>query len=148
MGIHASNSQVLNEKHLLKKKKAVTDASLAPKEHLRHGNRRWCQRHVLPLFSCCIPVPTETSRERDPSPEPTQPPGGASVLLLRAGFRAAWRGRAVLVLCTYLPLLVSPLQPWEPQCFCSNFPHEAVCADPWGQALLVSTDAGVLLVDG
>ncbi|MBZ3889526.1 GTPase-activating Rap/Ran-GAP domain-like protein 3 [Sciurus carolinensis] len=39
-------------------------------------------------------------------------------------------------------------QPWEPQCFCSNFPHEAVCADPWGQALLVSTDAGVLLVDG
>ncbi|ELK07210.1 GTPase-activating Rap/Ran-GAP domain-like protein 3 [Pteropus alecto] len=38
-------------------------------------------------------------------------------------------------------------QPWEPQCFCSNFPHEAVCADPWGQALLVSTDAGVLLVD-
>lgn len=39
-------------------------------------------------------------------------------------------------------------QPWEPQCFCSNFPHEAVCAEPWGQALLVSTDAGVLLVDG
>ncbi|EDL93195.1 rCG45706 [Rattus norvegicus] len=38
-------------------------------------------------------------------------------------------------------------QPWEPQCFCCNFPHEAVCADPWGQALLVSTDAGVLLVD-
>nr|XP_021502305.1 GTPase-activating Rap/Ran-GAP domain-like protein 3 [Meriones unguiculatus] len=38
-------------------------------------------------------------------------------------------------------------EPWEPQCFCSNFPHEAVCADPWGQALLVSTDAGVLLVD-
>ncbi|XP_030874388.1 GTPase-activating Rap/Ran-GAP domain-like protein 3 isoform X1 [Leptonychotes weddellii] len=39
-------------------------------------------------------------------------------------------------------------EPWEPQCFCSDFPHEAVCADPWGQALLVSTDAGVLLVDG
>ncbi|XP_048199192.1 GTPase-activating Rap/Ran-GAP domain-like protein 3 isoform X2 [Perognathus longimembris pacificus] len=38
-------------------------------------------------------------------------------------------------------------EPWEPQCFCSSFPHEAVCADPWGQALLVSTDAGVLLVD-
>ncbi|XP_054440330.1 GTPase-activating Rap/Ran-GAP domain-like protein 3 isoform X1 [Pteronotus mesoamericanus] len=38
-------------------------------------------------------------------------------------------------------------EPWEPQCFYSNFPHEAVCADPWGQALLVSTDAGVLLVD-
>nr|KAF6314574.1 GTPase activating Rap/RanGAP domain like 3 [Myotis myotis] len=39
-------------------------------------------------------------------------------------------------------------EPWEPQCFCSDFPHEAVCAEPWGQALLVSTDAGVLLVDG
>ncbi|XP_038601443.1 GTPase-activating Rap/Ran-GAP domain-like protein 3 isoform X1 [Tachyglossus aculeatus] len=38
-------------------------------------------------------------------------------------------------------------EPWEPQCFCNNFPHEAVCADSWGQALLVSTDAGVLLVD-
>ncbi|XP_059266748.1 GTPase-activating Rap/Ran-GAP domain-like protein 3 isoform X2 [Mustela nigripes] len=38
-------------------------------------------------------------------------------------------------------------EPWEPQCFCSDFPYEAVCADPWGQALLVSTDAGVLLVD-
>ncbi|XP_037014204.2 GTPase-activating Rap/Ran-GAP domain-like protein 3 isoform X3 [Artibeus jamaicensis] len=38
-------------------------------------------------------------------------------------------------------------EPWEPQCFYSHFPHEAVCADPWGQALLVSTDAGVLLVD-
>ncbi|XP_074067638.1 GTPase-activating Rap/Ran-GAP domain-like protein 3 isoform X3 [Macrotis lagotis] len=38
-------------------------------------------------------------------------------------------------------------EPWESQCFCSNFPHEAVCADSWGQALLVSTDAGVLLVD-
>uniref|UniRef100_A0A8C0KTJ8 GTPase-activating Rap/Ran-GAP domain-like protein 3 n=1 Tax=Canis lupus dingo TaxID=286419 RepID=A0A8C0KTJ8_CANLU len=45
--------------------------------------------------------------------------------------------------------ILKPLwqDPWEPQCFCSNFPHEAVCADPWGQALLVSTDAGVLLVD-
>ncbi|NXF05879.1 GARL3 protein, partial [Smithornis capensis] len=31
--------------------------------------------------------------------------------------------------------------------FCSNFPHEVVCADSWGQSLLVSTDAGILLID-
>ncbi|KAJ7425270.1 hypothetical protein BTVI_03672 [Pitangus sulphuratus] len=39
-------------------------------------------------------------------------------------------------------------QPWESQSFCSNFPHEVVCADSWGQSLLVSTDAGILLIDG
>ncbi|XP_078497972.1 GTPase-activating Rap/Ran-GAP domain-like protein 3 [Lissotriton helveticus] len=38
-------------------------------------------------------------------------------------------------------------EPWESQCFCSNFPHEAISGDSWGQSLLVSTDAGVLLVD-
>ncbi|XP_064891371.1 GTPase-activating Rap/Ran-GAP domain-like protein 3 isoform X9 [Columba livia] len=38
-------------------------------------------------------------------------------------------------------------QPWESQSFCSNFPHEVVCADSWGQSLLVSTDAGILLID-
>ncbi|XP_074871627.1 GTPase-activating Rap/Ran-GAP domain-like protein 3 [Carettochelys insculpta] len=37
-------------------------------------------------------------------------------------------------------------EPWESQCFCSNFPHEIVCADSWGQSLLVSTDVGVLLI--
>uniref|UniRef100_A0A670YBS4 GTPase-activating Rap/Ran-GAP domain-like protein 3 n=1 Tax=Pseudonaja textilis TaxID=8673 RepID=A0A670YBS4_PSETE len=37
--------------------------------------------------------------------------------------------------------------PWESQCFCSNFPHEVVCADSWGQSLLVSTDVGVFLLD-
>ncbi|KAJ7415600.1 GTPase-activating Rap/Ran-GAP domain-like protein 3 isoform X4 [Willisornis vidua] len=39
-------------------------------------------------------------------------------------------------------------QPWESQSFCSNFPHEVVCADSWGQSLLVSTDVGILLIDG
>ncbi|XP_035197732.1 GTPase-activating Rap/Ran-GAP domain-like protein 3 isoform X9 [Oxyura jamaicensis] len=39
-------------------------------------------------------------------------------------------------------------EPWESQSFCSNFPHEVVCADSWGQSLLVSTDAGILLIDG
>ncbi|XP_072344634.1 GTPase-activating Rap/Ran-GAP domain-like protein 3 isoform X4 [Scyliorhinus torazame] len=37
--------------------------------------------------------------------------------------------------------------PWEPQCFCSNFPFEIICSDSWGQSLLISTDAGVLLLD-
>ncbi|XP_049594294.1 GTPase-activating Rap/Ran-GAP domain-like protein 3 isoform X3 [Syngnathus scovelli] len=40
-------------------------------------------------------------------------------------------------------------EPWESQSFCSAFPHEVVCADSWGQSLLVATDtAGVLLLDG
>ncbi|XP_078406072.1 GTPase-activating Rap/Ran-GAP domain-like protein 3 isoform X4 [Cetorhinus maximus] len=38
-------------------------------------------------------------------------------------------------------------EPWEPQCFCSNFPFEIICSDSWGQSLLISTDAGVLLLD-
>ncbi|KAM8933577.1 GTPase-activating Rap/Ran-GAP domain-like protein 3 isoform 2-T2 [Pelodytes ibericus] len=38
-------------------------------------------------------------------------------------------------------------EPWESQCFCSNFPHEAIGGDSWGQSLLVSTDAGILLID-
>ncbi|KAL8174797.1 UNVERIFIED_CONTAM: GTPase-activating Rap/Ran-GAP domain-like protein 3, partial [Gekko kuhli] len=38
-------------------------------------------------------------------------------------------------------------QPWESQCFCGNFPHDVICADSWGQSLLVSTDIGVLLMD-
>uniref|UniRef100_A0A667HYU9 GTPase-activating Rap/Ran-GAP domain-like protein 3 n=1 Tax=Lynx canadensis TaxID=61383 RepID=A0A667HYU9_LYNCA len=53
----------------------------------------------------------------------------------------------MLIRSLYQDLMPDLHKPWEPQCFCSNFPHEAVCADPWGQALLVSTDAGVLLVD-
>ncbi|XP_077352968.1 GTPase-activating Rap/Ran-GAP domain-like protein 3 isoform X2 [Festucalex cinctus] len=40
-------------------------------------------------------------------------------------------------------------EPWESQSFCGGFPHELVCADSWGPALLVATDAaGVLLLDG
>ncbi|XP_029468930.1 GTPase-activating Rap/Ran-GAP domain-like protein 3 isoform X3 [Rhinatrema bivittatum] len=38
-------------------------------------------------------------------------------------------------------------EPWESQCFCSNFSYEAACGDSWGQSLLVSTDGGVLLID-
>ncbi|XP_061867322.1 GTPase-activating Rap/Ran-GAP domain-like protein 3 isoform X6 [Colius striatus] len=38
-------------------------------------------------------------------------------------------------------------EPWESQSFCSNFPHEIVCADSWGPSLLVSTDAGIFLID-
>ncbi|XP_068190157.1 GTPase-activating Rap/Ran-GAP domain-like protein 3 isoform X5 [Antennarius striatus] len=40
-------------------------------------------------------------------------------------------------------------EPWEPQAFCSSFPHEVVCGDSWGAALLVATEgAGLLLLDG
>ncbi|XP_018088086.1 GTPase-activating Rap/Ran-GAP domain-like protein 3 isoform X2 [Xenopus laevis] len=38
-------------------------------------------------------------------------------------------------------------EPWESQCFCNSFTHEALGGDSWGQSLLVSTDAGVLLID-
>ncbi|XP_030210157.1 GTPase-activating Rap/Ran-GAP domain-like protein 3 isoform X1 [Gadus morhua] len=40
-------------------------------------------------------------------------------------------------------------EPWESQPFCSTFPYEIVCADSWGQSLLVATDtAGVMVLDG
>uniref|UniRef100_A0A3Q3KRB2 GTPase-activating Rap/Ran-GAP domain-like protein 3 n=1 Tax=Monopterus albus TaxID=43700 RepID=A0A3Q3KRB2_MONAL len=39
-------------------------------------------------------------------------------------------------------------EPWESQSFCSTFPFEIVCADSWGQSLLVAPDtAGVMLLD-
>uniref|UniRef100_A0A3Q2D4X2 GTPase-activating Rap/Ran-GAP domain-like protein 3 n=1 Tax=Cyprinodon variegatus TaxID=28743 RepID=A0A3Q2D4X2_CYPVA len=38
--------------------------------------------------------------------------------------------------------------PWESQSFCSTFPYDIVCADSWGQSLLVATDtAGVMIWD-
>ncbi|XP_005917291.1 GTPase-activating Rap/Ran-GAP domain-like protein 3 isoform X2 [Haplochromis burtoni] len=40
-------------------------------------------------------------------------------------------------------------EPWESQLFCSTFPYDIVCADSWGQSVLVATDAaGVMLLDG
>ncbi|XP_061589764.1 GTPase-activating Rap/Ran-GAP domain-like protein 3 isoform X5 [Cololabis saira] len=40
-------------------------------------------------------------------------------------------------------------EPWESQSFCSTFPYEIVCADSWGQSVLVATDTtGVMLLDG
>ncbi|KAM5145388.1 GTPase-activating Rap/Ran-GAP domain-like protein 3 [Mantella aurantiaca] len=38
-------------------------------------------------------------------------------------------------------------EPWESQCFCNNFCHEAIIGDSWGSSLFLSTDAGVLLID-
>ncbi|XP_042193199.1 GTPase-activating Rap/Ran-GAP domain-like protein 3 [Callorhinchus milii] len=38
-------------------------------------------------------------------------------------------------------------EPWESQCFCSNFPHEIICSDSWGPALLISTESGVILLE-
>ncbi|XP_078475206.1 GTPase-activating Rap/Ran-GAP domain-like protein 3 [Lampetra planeri] len=37
-------------------------------------------------------------------------------------------------------------EPWEPQCYGQNFPYEVYCADSWRGGLLVSTEAGVLLL--
>uniref|UniRef100_A0A669EIZ3 GTPase-activating Rap/Ran-GAP domain-like protein 3 n=1 Tax=Oreochromis niloticus TaxID=8128 RepID=A0A669EIZ3_ORENI len=38
-------------------------------------------------------------------------------------------------------------EPWESQLFCSTFPYDIVCADSWGQSVLVATDAaGVMLL--
>ncbi|XP_025019147.1 GTPase-activating Rap/Ran-GAP domain-like protein 3 isoform X3 [Python bivittatus] len=54
------------------------------------------------------------------------------------------RGDAPAILAT---TSLCKKEPWESQCFCSNFPHEVFCADSWGQSLLVSTDVGVLLLD-
>uniref|UniRef100_A0A8C3K6D7 CNH domain-containing protein n=1 Tax=Calidris pygmaea TaxID=425635 RepID=A0A8C3K6D7_9CHAR len=51
-----------------------------------------------------------------------------------------------LSICLFLTSFCKK-EPWESQSFCSNFPHEVVCADSWGQSLLVSTDAGILLID-
>lgn len=90
--------------------------------------------------------------ERELSPEPVWLSGRGGDRCRRFGGRtycAARRvGRGVFSRVHLRSNACVSSQPWEPQCFCSNFPHEAVCADPWGQALLVSTDAGVLLVDG
>uniref|UniRef100_A0A8C6XRU3 GTPase activating Rap/RanGAP domain like 3 n=1 Tax=Naja naja TaxID=35670 RepID=A0A8C6XRU3_NAJNA len=54
------------------------------------------------------------------------------------------RGDAPTILAT---TSLCKKEPWESQCFCSNFPHEVICADSWGQSLLVSTDVGVFLLD-
>uniref|UniRef100_A0A8C7UAQ0 GTPase-activating Rap/Ran-GAP domain-like protein 3 n=1 Tax=Oncorhynchus mykiss TaxID=8022 RepID=A0A8C7UAQ0_ONCMY len=36
-------------------------------------------------------------------------------------------------------------EPWESQSFCSTFSYETVCADSWGQSLLVATEAAGVL---
>ncbi|XP_068105107.1 GTPase-activating Rap/Ran-GAP domain-like protein 3 isoform X2 [Hyperolius riggenbachi] len=38
-------------------------------------------------------------------------------------------------------------EPWESQCFCNTFCHEAVVGDSWGPSLFLSTDVGVLVID-
>ncbi|KAL0965183.1 hypothetical protein UPYG_G00277860 [Umbra pygmaea] len=39
-------------------------------------------------------------------------------------------------------------EPWEAQAFCSTFLYDIVCADSWGQSLLVATEAaGVMLIE-
>lgn len=41
-------------------------------------------------------------------------------------------------------------QPWEPQCYYPDFPHEVVCGDSWGEArlMLATHEGGVYILDG
>ena len=42
-----------------------------------------------------------------------------------------------------------PLQPWEPECYYPDFPHEVVCGDSWGDArIIAATQEGVYVLDG
>uniref|UniRef100_UPI00358E1862 GTPase-activating Rap/Ran-GAP domain-like protein 3 n=1 Tax=Myxine glutinosa TaxID=7769 RepID=UPI00358E1862 len=37
-------------------------------------------------------------------------------------------------------------EPWEPQLFCTNFPHTVACADSLGSSLLTATEEGIFLL--
>ncbi len=39
-------------------------------------------------------------------------------------------------------------QPWEPQCFTSDFPYEIICGDSWGDKLIIATQAGTYVLEG
>ncbi|CAB1318831.1 unnamed protein product [Coregonus sp. 'balchen'] len=54
----------------------------------------------------------------------------------------------MLIRSLYQDLIPDLHKPWESQSFCSTFPYETVCADSWGQSLLVATEAaGVMMID-
>ncbi|CAN8019583.1 unnamed protein product, partial [Ixodes persulcatus] len=39
-------------------------------------------------------------------------------------------------------------EPWEPQCFYPDFPHEIICGDSWGNnKLILGTEAGIFLIE-
>lgn len=39
-------------------------------------------------------------------------------------------------------------EPWEPQCFYPDFPHEIACGDSWGNnKLVLGTEAGIFLIE-
>ncbi|XP_077505233.1 GTPase-activating Rap/Ran-GAP domain-like protein 3 isoform X14 [Amblyomma americanum] len=39
-------------------------------------------------------------------------------------------------------------EPWEPQCFYPDFPHEIVCGDSWGNnKLVLGTESGIFLIE-
>ena len=138
------------EKCLLRKRYQCFNCPCGASLQYRLWSR--CQKHVTPAFSYCVRFWKETFLLKKGNwVRALLAPRVWGHLCCCFGRWCAVRfhlmGRCVLSgALTFWCLVAS--QPWEPQCFCSNFPHEAVCADPWGQALLVSTDAGVLLVDG
>ncbi|XP_039183026.1 GTPase-activating Rap/Ran-GAP domain-like protein 3 isoform X2 [Crotalus tigris] len=104
---------------------------LMPDMHKNMLNRR--------SFSDVLPESPKSARKKEEARQAEFVRLGQALKL-----KTIVRGDAPTILAT---TSLCKKEPWESQCFCSNFPHEVICADSWGQSLLVSTDVGVLLLD-
>ncbi|XP_032089310.1 GTPase-activating Rap/Ran-GAP domain-like protein 3 [Thamnophis elegans] len=104
---------------------------LMPDMHKNMLNRR--------SFSDVLPESPKSARKKEEARQAEFVRLGQALKL-----KTIVRGDAPTILAT---TSLCKKEPWESQCFCSNFPHEVICADSWGQSLLVSTDVGVFLLD-
>uniref|UniRef100_A0A8D2IZ14 GTPase-activating Rap/Ran-GAP domain-like protein 3 n=1 Tax=Varanus komodoensis TaxID=61221 RepID=A0A8D2IZ14_VARKO len=104
---------------------------LMPDMHKNMLNRR--------SFSDVLPESPKSARKKEEARQAEFVRLGQALKL-----KTIVRGDAPAILAT---TSLCKKEPWESQCFCSNFAHDVVCADSWGQSLLVSTDVGVLLLD-
>uniref|UniRef100_A0A8C6XQH6 GTPase-activating Rap/Ran-GAP domain-like protein 3 n=2 Tax=Elapinae TaxID=42168 RepID=A0A8C6XQH6_NAJNA len=104
---------------------------LMPDMHKNMLNRR--------SFSDVLPESPKSARKKEEARQAEFVRFGQALKL-----KTIVRGDAPTILAT---TSLCKKEPWESQCFCSNFPHEVICADSWGQSLLVSTDVGVFLLD-
>ncbi|XP_061459772.1 GTPase-activating Rap/Ran-GAP domain-like protein 3 isoform X3 [Rhineura floridana] len=104
---------------------------LMPDMHKNMLNRR--------SFSDVLPESPKSARKKEEARQAEFVRLGQALKL-----KTIVRGDAPAILAT---TNLCKKEPWESQCFCSNFPHDVICADSWGQSLLVSTDVGVLLLD-
>uniref|UniRef100_A0A6J0UBP3 GTPase-activating Rap/Ran-GAP domain-like protein 3 isoform X1 n=1 Tax=Pogona vitticeps TaxID=103695 RepID=A0A6J0UBP3_9SAUR len=104
---------------------------LMPDMHKNMLNRR--------SFSDVLPESPKSARKKEEARQAEFVRRGQALKL-----KTIVRGDAPAILAT---TSLCKKEPWESQCFCSNFPHKVICADSWGQSLLVSTDVGVLLLD-